>query len=52
MRKLLLSICLFSMTLGFVGCDDSKAVKPVNPAAGSGAPGVPTEGPEAPKAKK
>ena len=52
MRKTLLSLCLFSMTLGFVGCDDGKAGKAVNPTAGSTAPGVPTDGPEAPKAKK
>ncbi len=51
MRKFFLSALLASLTLGFAGCGDEAAAPPPEE-GGPALPGVPTEGPEAPKASK
>ena len=50
MRKLVLSIVLATFTLGVLGCGESAAPTPY--ADGPKPPGVPTDGPEAPKPPK
>jgi hypothetical protein len=50
MRKLALAVVLASFTWGIVGCGDSSA--PASNPDGPKPPGVPTSGPEAPKAAK
>jgi hypothetical protein len=55
MRTLMLSVFLMSLTWVFAGCGDGGSPptsKEPGASVGPALPGVPTEGPEAPRAKK